>query len=63
LTSHPLLASHLMALLTFSALTSAVFATLLRDDPRSRLRFGLLAFAAFVVSAVVVGWLMYPFPS
>jgi len=40
-----------------------VFATLLRDDPRSRLRFGLLAFAAFVVSAIVVGWLMYPFPS
>jgi hypothetical protein len=63
LTSHPLLASHLMALLTFSVLTSAVFATLLRDDPRGRLRFGLLAFAAFVVSAVVVGWLMYPFPS
>ncbi|HEU0107510.1 MAG TPA: hypothetical protein VFT38_15125 [Vicinamibacteria bacterium] len=63
MTSHPLLASHLMALVTFSVLTSAVFATLLRDDPRSRLRFGLLAFAAFVASAVVVGWLMYPFPS
>jgi hypothetical protein len=63
LTSHHLLASHLVALLTFSVLTSAVFATLLRDDTRSRLRFGLFAFAAFVVSAVVVGWLMYPFPS
>jgi hypothetical protein len=63
LTSHPLLASHLFALLSFSVLTSAVFATLLRDDPRSRVRFGVLAFAAFVVSAIVVGWLMYPFPS
>jgi hypothetical protein len=62
-TSHPLLGSHLMALVTFSVLTSAVFATLLRDDARSRLRFGVLAFAAFVVSALVVGWLMYPFPS
>ena len=63
MTSHPFLASHLVALITFSVLTSAVFATLLRDDLRSRLRFGLLAFAAFLVSAVVVGWLMYPFPS
>jgi hypothetical protein len=62
-TSHPLLASHLVALVTFSVLTSAVFATLLRDDLRSRLRFGLFAFATFVFSAVVVGWLMYPFPS
>ena len=63
MTTHRLLASHLFALLTFSVLTSAVFATLLRDDTRARLRFGLLAFAAFVLSALVVGWLMYPFPS
>jgi hypothetical protein len=55
--------SHLVYLIAFSALGSAVFATLLRDDRRSRLRFGLAAFAAFVVSAVTVGWLMYPFPS
>ena len=57
------LASHLLALVTFSALTSIVFATLLREDLRSRLRFGVLAFGAFVASAVVVGWVMYPFPS
>jgi hypothetical protein len=63
LTVHHLLQSHLVALVTFSGLTAAVFATLLRDDTRSRVRFGLLAFAAFVVSAIVVGWLMYPFPS
>jgi hypothetical protein len=62
-TSHRVLASHLVALLTFAMLASTVFAALLRDDLRSRLRFGLLAFAAFVASAVVVGWLMYPFPS
>jgi hypothetical protein len=55
--------SHALALLVFSALVSAVFATLLREDLRSRLRFGLLAFSAFVLSAIVVGWLMYPFPS
>ena len=54
--------SHLVYLFVFSALVSAVFATLLRDDMRGRARFGLTAFAAFVVSALVVGWLMYPFP-
>ena len=56
-------ASHLLSLLLFSALVSTVFATLLRDDLRSRLRFGAILFGAFVLSAVAVGWLMYPFPN
>ena len=55
--------SHVLALLAFSALVSTVFATLLRDTPKARLRFGALAFAAFVLSTLVLGWLMNPFPS
>lgn len=55
--------SHLVLLLVFSALASTIFATLLREDPRARLSFGLKVFAAFVLSALVVGWVMYPFPS
>ncbi|HXB53759.1 MAG TPA: hypothetical protein VN461_03185 [Vicinamibacteria bacterium] len=55
--------SHLFILLVFSLLVSSVFATLLRDDTRSRVRFGLFAFAAFVLSTVILGWLMSPFPS
>ena len=55
--------SHLVALLIFSMLVSGVFAMLLRDDARSRVRFALMAFGAFVVSALVVGWIMHPFPS
>ena len=58
-----MITSHLASLLLFSALVSTVFAMLLRDDPRSRLRFGAILFGAFVLSAIVVGWLMYPFPS
>jgi hypothetical protein len=54
--------SHLVTLLVFSALVSTVFATLLRDTVRERLRFGLLAFAAFVASTLVIGWLTNPFP-
>lgn len=55
--------SHLVALVVFSALVSTVFATLLRDDTRTRVRFALIAFAAFVLSTVVLGWIMRPFPS
>ena len=58
-----MIASHLLILLAFSTLVSAVFATLLRDGGRERLRFGLYCFAAFVLSAIVLGWVMGPFPS
>jgi hypothetical protein len=54
--------SHLVTLLAFSALVSTVFATLLRDTTRERLRFGFLAFGAFVLSTLVIGWLTNPFP-
>jgi hypothetical protein len=57
------IASHLIALVLFSALVSAVFATLLREDKTARLRFGLMVFGAFIASALAVGWLMYPFPN
>jgi hypothetical protein len=58
-----MIASHLLNLLAFSALVSAVFATLLRDELKDRLRFAALNFLAFVVSAIVLGWVMGPFPS
>ena len=57
------MASHFLVLLVFSALVSSVFAMLLRDDARTLLRFAVMAFGAFVLSAVVVGWIMHPFPS
>jgi hypothetical protein len=54
--------SHLLNLLLFSGLVSTVFATLLRETTRDRLRFGALAFAAFVLSTLLIGWLTNPFP-
>ena len=54
--------SHVLTLVVFSALVSTVFATLLRDTLRERVRFGLLAFAAFVLSTFLIGWLTNPFP-
>ncbi len=54
--------SHLLLLALFAFFVSLVFAVLTRDDVREQLRFGGLLFAGFVVSAIVLGWLMYPFP-
>jgi hypothetical protein len=56
------MASHLGVLTTFSALVATVLALVMRDGARARLRFGVLAFLAFVLSALATGWLMYPFP-
>lgn len=54
--------SHFVLLVLFAFFVSLVFAVLLRDDPATQLRFGALLFAGFIVSAVVLGWLMYPLP-
>ena len=55
--------SHLVALIVFSALVSTVFAVLLRDSTPDRLKFGAIAFAAFVVATLVIGWVTNPCPS
>lgn len=55
--------SHLLTLVVFSALVSTVFAVLQRDATRDRVVFGLKVFAAFVLSVLVVGWIMAPFPN
>jgi heme A synthase len=54
--------SHFLLLLVFSFFVALVFGALLRDDPREQIRFGALMFASLVGAAVVLGWLMYPFP-
>lgn len=54
--------SHFLLLVLFAFLVSAVFATLLRDDPRQQIRLGGMMFGGFVATAVVLGWLMYPLP-
>jgi hypothetical protein len=54
--------SHLLLLVLFAFFVSLVFAVIAKDDVRDQLRFGGLMFAGFLASAVVLGWLMYPFP-
>lgn len=54
--------SHFFLLVLFAFFVSLVFAVIAKDDPREQLRFGGMMFGGFVVSAIVLGWLMFPFP-
>lgn len=54
--------SHFLLLTLFAFFVSLVFAVITKEDVREQVRFGGLMFAGFLVSAVVFGWLMFPFP-
>ena len=54
--------SHFLLMLLFSGCVSAVFAALMRDDPAEQLRLGARMFAGFVGAALLLSWMMYPFP-
>lgn len=54
--------SHLLLLVVFALLVSAVFAALTRDEPRAQLKTGAMMFGGFIGAAFVLGWLMYPLP-
>ena len=54
--------SHLVLLVLFAFFVSLVFAVLTKDDVREQMRFGGMLFGGFIVTAVVLGWLMYPVP-
>ena len=54
--------SHLLLLVLFAFFVSLVFALIAKDNLAEQLRFGGMLFAGFIVSAIVLGWLMFPFP-
>jgi protein-S-isoprenylcysteine O-methyltransferase Ste14 len=54
--------SHFLLLVIFAFFVSLVFAVLTKNEPREQMRFGGLLFAGFLGVALVLGWLMYPFP-
>lgn len=54
--------SHFAILLLFAVLVSLVFAVLQKDTPREQLGLGLKILGAFVAAALVIGWIMLPFP-
>ena len=54
--------SHVVLLVVFAFFVSLVFAVIAKDDLPEQLRFGGMMFGGFLVAAIVLGWLMYPFP-
>lgn len=54
--------SHLVLLVVFAALTSAVFAMLQRDTRPEQLRLFALLVAGFVGAGLALGWLLYFVP-
>jgi hypothetical protein len=54
--------SHIALLILFAFFVSLVFAVIAKDTLPEQLRFGGLLFAGFVLAALALGWLMYPFP-
>ena len=54
--------SHLFLLVLFALFVSLVFSVIARDNAREQIKLGGLMFAGFLASAIVLSWLMYPFP-
>jgi len=54
--------SHFPAMLLFSLLVSVVFGVIAKNTTRERILYGAKSFALFVGIALLIGWLMYPFP-
>ncbi|MGH9470082.1 MAG: hypothetical protein ACRD1N_07055 [Terriglobia bacterium] len=53
---------HFPAMLLFAFLVSVVFAVLGKDNTRQRVFYGIKSFVLFIGIAVLLGWIMYPFP-
>jgi len=54
---------HFLLLLTYALLVSVFFATLWRRQPREQVRLFLQLFGCMVGGALLLAWLMYPFPA
>jgi hypothetical protein len=54
--------SHFVLMLIFSLCISTVFAGLLREEPKEQVAIGVRMFGAMIAAALVLGWLMLPFP-
>jgi hypothetical protein len=54
--------SHFLLLTIFAFFVSLVFALLTKDDTREQLQFGGMMFGGFLAAAIILGWLMLPFP-
>lgn len=57
-----MLKSHFVLLVIFSLCVSTVFAALMREEMRDQVPLAAKMFAGLVAAAIIISWLMYPFP-
>ncbi len=53
--------SHLLSMIVYAFFVSVVLSLIRRDDPKSRIKYGLSLFLIMVAGALAFGWLMYLF--
>jgi heme A synthase len=53
--------THFQTMVVFALAVSLVFAFLSKNTMSERLRYAVWAFLAFLIVAIGIGWLMYPF--
>lgn len=53
--------THFQTMVIFALAVSLAFAFLSKNIMSERLRYAVWAFLAFLVVAIGIGWLMYPF--
>jgi hypothetical protein len=53
--------NHFQTMLFFALAVSLIFAFLSKNSTADRVRYAIWAFLAFLVVAIGIGWLMYPF--
>ena len=53
--------NHFQTMVIFALAVSLAFAFLSKNTMSERLRYAVWAFLAFLVVALGIGWLMYPF--
>ena len=53
--------NHFQIMVIFALAVSLAFAFLSKNKTSERIRYAIWAFLAFLVVAIGIGWLMYPF--
>lgn len=56
------MSSHLLVMMLFAGFVSLVFAVLMKDRPAEQVKLGGRLFAGFVGAALVLGYILFPFP-
>ena len=56
------MSSHLLAMMLFAGFVSLVFAVLMKDEPAEQVKLGGRLFAGFVGAALVLAYILFPFP-